>query len=105
MTGRGVSCIVAATSLIPAKAADRVKTDKRDAKKLARLFRSGELTPVWVPDEAQETLRDMVRSRKDAVKDLQRKRHQSGKFLLRLGIRRLKVSETGHQSIASGWML
>ncbi len=62
LTGRGVSCIVAATSLIPTKAGDRVKTDKRDAKKLARLFRSGELTSVWVPDEAQEALRDMVRS-------------------------------------------
>ncbi len=86
LTGRGISCIVAATSLIPTKAGDKVKTDKRDAKKLARLFRSGELTPVWVPDEAQEALRDLVRSREDAVRDLQRKRHQLGKFLLRLGI-------------------
>ncbi len=58
---RGLSCIVAATSLIPTKAGDKVKTDKRDAKKLARLFRSGELTPVWVPDEAQEALRDRKR--------------------------------------------
>ena len=86
LTERGISCIVAATSLIPTKAGDKVKTDKRDAKKLARLFRSGELTAVWVPGEAQEALRDMVRSREDAVRDLQRKRHQLGKFLLRLGI-------------------
>jgi transposase len=86
LTARGISCIVAATSLIPTKAGDKVKTDKRDAKILARLFRSGELTPVWVPDEAQEALRDLVRSREDAVRDLQRKRHRLGKFLLRLGI-------------------
>lgn len=86
LTARGISCVVAATSLIPTKAGDKVKTDKRDAKKLARLFRSGELTPVWVPDEAQEALRDLVRSREDSVRDLQRKRHQLGKFLLRLGI-------------------
>ena len=86
LKGRGISCLVAATSLIPTKAGDRVKTDRRDAKNLARLFRSGELTAVWVPGEAQEALRDMVRSREDAVRDLQRKRHQLGKFLLRLGI-------------------
>ncbi len=76
LKGRGISCLIAATSLIPAKAGDRVKTDRRDEKNLARLFRSGELTAVWVPGEAQEALRDMVRSREDAVRDLQRKRHQ-----------------------------
>ena len=84
---RDLFCMVAAASLVPSKAGDRVKTDKRDAKKLARLFRSGELTAVWVPDEEQEALRDLVRAREEAVKDLQRKRHQLGKFLLRQGIR------------------
>ena len=84
---RGFSCIVAAASLVPSKAGDRVKTDKRDARKLARLYRSGDLTAVWVPDEQQEALRDLVRAREEAVKDLQRKRNQLGKFLLRQGIR------------------
>ena len=84
---RDYHCMVAAASLVPSKAGDRVKTDKRDAKKLARLFRSGELTAVWVPDEEQEALRDLVRAREEAVKDLQRKRHQLGKYLLRQGIK------------------
>jgi len=78
---------VVAPSLVPVKAGDRVKTDKRDAKKLARLLRSGELTPVWVPDEEQEALRDLVRSREDALEDLLRKKHQLSKFLLRNGKR------------------
>ncbi len=82
-----IYCIVVAPSLVPSKAGDKVKTDRRDARKLARLFRSGELTPVWVPDEEQEALRDLVRSRDDALQDLQRKRHQLGKFLLRTGKR------------------
>lgn len=85
---RGIYCIVVATSLVPVMAGERVKTDRRDAKKLARLFRSGELTPVWVPDEEQEALRDLVRLREDALVDLKRKKHQLGKFLLRNGKRR-----------------
>jgi len=65
---------------------ERVKTDRRDARKLARLLRAGELTAVWVPDEDHEALRDLVRAREDAKEDRQRKRHQLGKFLLRLGL-------------------
>jgi len=84
---RNFSCIVVAPSLVPVRVGDRVKTDRRDAKKLARLLRSGELTPVWVPDEEHEALRDLVRAREDAYKDLQRKRHQLSKFLLRTGKR------------------
>lgn len=84
---RKFSCIVVAPSLVPVRIGDRVKTDRRDAMKLARLFRSGELTPVWVPDEEQEALRDLVRAREDVLKDLQRKRHQLSKFLLRTGRR------------------
>ena len=87
LKGRNVYCAVVAPSLVPEKAGDRVKTDRRDARKLARLFRSGELTPVWVPDESQEALRDLVRAREDALFDLRRKRHQLGKFLLRNGKR------------------
>jgi len=60
LTQLGVACEVIAPSLIPNKAGDRVKTDRRDAEKLARCYRAGELTPVWVPDAAHEALRDLV---------------------------------------------
>ena len=65
---------------------DRIKTDRRDAMSLARLLRSGELTPTWVPDGEHEALRDLVRAREDAVEDQMRARHRLGKFLLRLGV-------------------
>jgi transposase len=82
----GVACIVVAPSLIPVKVGDQVKTDRRDAEKLARLLRSGELTAVWVPDEAHEALRDFTRLRESAKQDLHRVRQQLGKFLLRLSV-------------------
>jgi len=82
-----VECVVIAPSLVPQRAGDRVKTDRRDALKLARLHRSGELVSVWVPDEAQEALRDLVRAREDTIEDRLRKRHQLSKFLLRLEVR------------------
>ena len=59
----GVKCEVIAPTLVPVKAGDRVKTDRRDAEKLARSYRSGDLTAVWVPDESSEALRDLVRAR------------------------------------------
>ena len=62
LTDMGIKCDVIAPSLIPKKSGDRVKTDRRDAQSLARLHRAGDLTPVWVPDEAHESLRDLVRS-------------------------------------------
>jgi len=83
----GVKCEVIAPSLIPTKAGDKVKTDHRDALKLARNYRNGELTPVWVPDAAHEALRDLVRTREDARADQQRARQRLGKFLLRHGQR------------------
>ena len=83
--GCGVEVI--APSLIPTKAGDRVKTDRRDAEKLARCYRAGELTAVWVPDAAHEALRDLVRAREGAKKDQLRHRHRLGKFLLRHGKR------------------
>jgi len=83
----GVGCEVIAPSLIPTKAGDRVKTDRRDAEKLARCYRAGELTPVWVPDANHEALRDLVRAREAAKKDQLRHRHRLGKFLLRHGKR------------------
>jgi len=87
LTQLGVACDVIAPSLVPTKAGDRVKTDRRDAEKLARCLRAGELTAVWVPDAAQEALRDLVRAREAAKKDQLRARHRLGKFLLRHGRR------------------
>ncbi len=83
----GISCDVVAPTLVPTKPGDRVKTDRRDAAKLARCHRAGDLTAVWVPDAAHEALRDLVRAREAAKQDQLRARHRLGKFLLRRGIR------------------
>jgi transposase len=74
-------------TLVPVKAGDRVKTDRRDAEKLARCHRSGDLTSVWVPDEGSEALRDWVRAREAAKQDQMQARHRLSKFLLRSGQR------------------
>jgi len=87
LTQLGVDCAVVAPSLVPNKPGDRVKTDRRDALKLARSHRSGDLTAVWVPDEASEALRDLVRQREAAKQDQLRARHRLTKFLLRTGQR------------------
>jgi transposase len=87
LTRLGISCIVVAPSLIPKQAGAKVKTDRRDALKLARLLRTGDLTPVWVPDEAHEALRNLVRARADAKADQLRAKHRLSKFLLRQGCR------------------
>ena len=81
----GLACEVIAPTLIPTKPGERIKTDRRDAAKLARCHRSGDLTPVWVPDKDHEALRDLVRQREAAVKDRHRARQRFGKFLLRHG--------------------
>jgi transposase len=83
----GVACEVIAPTLVPVKAGDRVKTDRRDAERLARSYRSGDLTAVWVPDEGSEALRDLVRAREAAKQDQLRARHRLSKFLLRMGQR------------------
>jgi transposase len=85
ITGLGHDCMVVAPSLIPKKPGDRVKTNRRDALALARQFRAGELTAVWVPDPRHEAMRDLTRARMAAVEDVQRKRQQISAFLLRLG--------------------
>ena len=88
-----------APTLVPVKPGDRVKTDRRDALKLARSYRAGDLTPVWVPDAAHEALRDLVRAREAAKKDQLRARHRLGKFLLRQGRRpptAMKAWTQGH---------
>src|SRR5215831_6993117 len=87
LTALGAKCEVIAPTLVPVKAGERVKTDRRDALKLARSYRAGDLTPVWVPDAAHEALRDLVRAREAAKKDQLRARHRLGKFLLRHGRR------------------
>jgi transposase len=83
----GVKCEVVAPTLVPVKTGDKVKTDRRDAEKLARCYRAGDLTPVWVPDAAHEALRDLVRARLAAKRDQLRHRHRLQKFLLRHGRR------------------
>ena len=87
LTARGLECLVVAPSLIPRKPGDRVKTDRRDAVQLARLLRSGDLTPVHVPTTEDEAIRDLSRAREDAVIDLKSARLRLKAFLLRLGIR------------------
>jgi transposase len=87
LTSLGVTCEVVAPTLVPVKPGDRVKTDRRDARKLAQSYRAGDLTPVWVPDEAHEALRDLVRAREAAKQDQLRARHRLSKFLLRHGRR------------------
>ncbi len=81
----GHDCMVVAPSLIPKKAGDRVKTNRRDALGLVKLLRAGELTAVWVPDARHEAMRDLTRAREAAVEDLQSKRRQALSLLLRLG--------------------
>jgi len=87
LTELGVECVVIAPTLVPVKAGDRVKTDRRDALRLARSHRAGDLTAVWVPDAASEALRDLVRAREAAKQDQLRARHRLSKFLLRTGQR------------------
>src|SRR6516165_4070618 len=78
-------CMVVAPSLIPRRPGERIKTDRRDAINVAKLHRAGELTPVWVPDEAHEAIRDLVRARLAAVRTLRQARQQLSGFLLRHG--------------------
>ena len=87
LTRMGIHCDVIAPSLVPTKAGERIKTDRRDAEKLARSYRSGDLTPVWVPDARHEALRDLVRAREAAKEDQLRAKHRLGKYLLRNGQR------------------
>ena len=85
LSDRGEQCTVVAPSLIPRKAGQRVKTDRRDALNLARLHRAGELTAVWVPDAEQEAMRDLTRARSDAKHVERQARQRLNAFLLRHG--------------------
>jgi transposase len=80
-----VSCQVIAPALIPVAPGDRVKTDKRDARRLVRQFRAGELVAIRVPSRSEEAVRDLCRARGDAVEDLTRAKNRLGHFLLRHG--------------------
>ena len=87
LTGKGLACQVVAPSLIPRKAGDRVKTDRRDAMTLARLMRSGDLSAIYVPGVEDEALRGLSRGRDDAMQDLKRRKRRLKSFLLRQDIR------------------
>jgi transposase len=87
LTAQGHSCLVAAPALIPRRPGDRLKNDRRDALNLARLLRAGELTPVKVPDEDDEAMRDLTRAREDAISVERRAKQRTAAFLLRHGRR------------------
>jgi transposase len=87
LTKKHLVCWVVAPSLIPKKPGDRVKTDRRDAVQLARLMRSGALTPVYVPEVEDETIRDLARAREDAIRDLKAAKNRLKAFLRRQDIR------------------
>jgi transposase len=84
---KGIACDVIAPSLTPKGSGDKIKTDRRDARMLARLHRAGELTAVHIPDARDEAIRDLCRARTDAVQDQRSGRNQLKAFLLRNGYR------------------
>ena len=102
VTELGRDCVVVAPSLIPVKAGDRVKTDRRDAAMLAKLHRAGELTAVWVPDAAHEAMRDLVRARATAVRVAGKARQHLQGFLLRHG--RLDPGKRGWTKAHRRWL-
>ena len=102
LTELGHDCMVVAPSLIPIKAGDRVKTDRRDATTLAKLHRAGELTSVWVPDSDHEAMRDLIRARATAVRVLGKSRQHLQGFLLRHG--RIYPGKTGWTGAYRRWL-
>ena len=89
LRAQGLQCDVVAPSMVPEHSVDRIKTDRRDARNLARLYRAGELTAIYVPREDDEAMRDLVRGRQDAIHAQRKVRQQLGGFLLRHGFRYL----------------
>jgi transposase len=87
LQARDIPCEVIAPALIPRRAGDRIKTDRRDAGQLAVLYRAGALTAIHIPTEQEEAARDLLRCREDIRADLLRARHRLSKFLLRHGRR------------------
>ncbi len=107
LRSKGIPCEVVSPSLIPKKASDRVKTDRRDADQLARLYRAGELTAIHVPDQEDEAIRDLIRARTAAVHDQRQARHRLKGFLLRLGFRYTGKSSwtDAHKRYLSGLLM
>lgn len=87
LTQKGFQCAVVAPSMVPKRSGNRIKTDRRDAEALARLHRAGELTPIYVPREDDEAMRDLSRAREDASKAQRTARQRLGAMLLRHGYR------------------
>jgi len=107
LRSKGIHCDLVSPSLIPRKASDRVKTDRRDADQLARLYRAGELTPIHVPDQEDEAIRDLIRARTAAVNDQRQARNRLKGFLLRQGFRYTGKSSwnDAHKRYLSGLLM
>lgn len=107
LRSKGIHCDVVSPSLIPKKASDRVKTDRRDAEQLARLYRAGEITGIHVPDQEDEALRDLIRARTAALGDQKQARNRLKGFLLRHGFRYTGKSSwsDAHKRYLSGLLM
>jgi transposase len=103
LTARQVPCDIIAPALIPRRAGDRVKTDRRDAGQLAVLYRAGALTAIHIPSEHEEAARDLLRCREDLRADLLRARHRLSKFLLRHG-RRFTATKKAWSKRLDAWL-
>ncbi|HSJ44279.1 MAG TPA: transposase [Euzebyales bacterium] len=102
LAGMGVACQVIAPALIPKAPGDRVKTDRRDCRRLARLYRAGELTAIRIPTEREEAVRDLCRARADMVTDRHRARRRLLSFLLRHG-HSTGRARRGPPRMSGGW--
>jgi transposase len=102
LVAQGYACQVVAPSLIPQRAAERIKTDRRDSARLAELLRAGELTPIWVPDVEHEALRNLWRAREDALHLRMKARQQLKAFLLRHG--RIYAGKTSWGKTHAHWL-
>lgn len=103
LTARQIRCEVIAPALIPRRAGDRIKTDRRDAGQLAVLYRAGALTAIHIPTEHEEAARDLLRCREDIRADLLRARHRLSKFLLRHG-RRFTATKKAWSKRHDAWL-
>jgi transposase len=103
LTGHAIPCDVIAPALIPRRAGDRIKTDRRDASQLAVLYRAGALTAIHIPTEQEEAARDLLRCREDIRADLLRARHRLSKFLLRHG-RRFTATKKAWTKRHAAWL-
>jgi transposase len=104
LTNRGEDCVVVSPSMIPKRSGERVKTDRRDSQMLARLHRAGELRAIYVPDDTDEAMRDLVRAREDAVVVGTQAKYRLKAFLLRQG-RRYPGARAGRSRTGGGWRI